>query len=271
MMTAPSTTTTTTAHSEQSDPSLAPLPTSASAIVLDAVTVRYQGAQAICQQSARFATGQSWAIVGANGAGKSTLLKAAMRLVRCESGSVHWQQLRRQDIAYLPQQAGIDRNLPVLVQDLVALGLWHELRWWRRLRREQWARVHAALQQVGMLALARQPIAGLSSGQFQRVLFARMLVQNARMLLLDEPFNAVDAATTAELLQVLQQCARKGAGIVAVVHDMEQAHNHFDHILRLENPAHAAAASHTHARPATHQPQPDHPGQAPMYNTDRRG
>ena len=264
MMTAPSTTTTTTAHSEQSDPSLAPLPTSASAIVLDAVTVRYQGAQAICQQSARFATGQSWAIVGANGAGKSTLLKAAMRLVRCESGSVHWQQLRRQDIAYLPQQAGIDRNLPVLVQDLVALGLWHELRWWRRLRREQWARVHAALQQVGMLALARQPIAALSSGQFQRVLFARML-------LLDEPFNAVDAATTAELLQVLQQCARKGAGIVAVVHDMEQAHNHFDHILRLENPAHAAAASHTHARPATHQPQPDHPGQAPMYNTDRRG
>ena len=169
------------------------------------------------------------------------------------------------------QQAGIDRNLPVLVQDLVALGLWHELRWWRRLRREQWARVHAALQQVGMLALARQPIAALSSGQFQRVLFARMLVQNARMLLLDEPFNAVDAATTAELLQVLQQCARKGAGIVAVVHDMEQAHNHFDHILRLENPAHAAAASHTHARPATHQPQPDHPGQAPMYNTDRRG
>ena len=194
-----------------------------------------------------------------------------MRLVRCESGSVHWQQLRRQDIAYLPQQAGIDRNLPVLVQDLVALGLWHELRWWRRLHREQWARVHAALQQVGMLALARQPIAALSSGQFQRVLFARMLLQNARMLLLDEPFNAVDAATTAELLQVLQQCARKGAGIVAVVHDMEQAHNHFDHILRLENPAHAAAASHTHARPATHQPQPDHPGQAPMYNTDRRG
>ena len=271
MMTAPSTTTTTTAHSEQSDPSLAPLPTSASAIVLDAVTVRYQGAQAICQQSARFATGQSWAIVGANGAGKSTLLKAAMRLVRCESGSVHWQQLRRQDIAYLPQQAGIDRNLPVLVQDLVALGLWHELRWWRRLRREQWARVHAALQQVGMLALARQPIAALSSGQFQRVLFARMLVQNARMLLLDEPFNAVETATTTELLQVLHQCARKGAGIVAVVHDMEQAHNHFDHILRLENPAHTAAARHTHARPATPEPQPDHPGQAPMQNTDQRG
>ena len=209
----------------------------AGAIVLDQVSVRYQHHLALRHVSARFATGQCWAIVGANGSGKSTLLKAAMRLVHCATGSVQWQGLQRHDIAYLPQQSEIDRNLPVLVQDLVALGLWHELRWWRRLRREQWARVHAALQQVGMLAAARQPIAALSSGQFQRVLFARMLVQNARMLLLDEPFNAVDARTTADLLHVLRQCASQGAGVVAVVHDLEQARCHFDHILRLNRPA----------------------------------
>ena len=231
----------------------------ASAIVLDNVTVRYQGAPAIEHLSARFATGQRWAIVGANGCGKSTLLKAAMRLVRCEAGNVRWQNLRRPDIAYLPQQAGIDRNLPVLVQDLVALGLWHELRWWRGLSRAQWARVHAALDQVGMLALARQPITALSSGQFQRVLFARMLVQGARMLLLDEPFNAVDASTTAELLDVLRGCARNGAGIVAVVHDMEQARTHFDHLLHLEKPVPQAGSRTTvqHCAPAplhVHQP-----------------
>lgn len=212
-----------------------PAPTApAGAIVLESISVRYQGAPVLRQVSARFACGQRWVIVGANGCGKSTLLKAAMRLLHCESGQVHWQNLRRADIAYLPQQAGIDRNLPVRVQDLVALGLWHELRWWRGLRNEQWARVHAALDQVGLLAQAREPIAALSSGQFQRVLFARMLVQRARMLLLDEPFNAVDEATTADLLQVLHGCARQGAGIVAVVHDQEQARCHFDHILRLD-------------------------------------
>ena len=202
-------------------------------------------------------------IIHPHGCGKSTLLKAAMRLVRCEAGNVRWQNLRRPDIAYLPQQAGIDRNLPVLVQDLVALGLWHELRWWRGLSRAQWARVHAALDQVGMLALARQPITALSSGQFQRVLFARMLVQGARMLLLDEPFNAVDASTTAELLDVLHGCARNGAGIVAVVHDMEQARTHFDHLLHLEKPVPQAGSRTTvqHCAPAplhAHQPACQH-------------
>lgn len=222
-------------------------------IVLDQVSVRYQHHLALRHVSARFATGQCWAIVGANGSGKSTLLKAAMRLVHCATGSVQWQGLQRHDIAYLPQQSEIDRNLPVLVQDLVTLGLWHELRWWCRLRREQWARVHAALQQVGMLEAARQPIAALSSGQFQRVLFARMLVQNARMLLLDEPFNAVDARTTADLLHVLRQCASQGAGVVAVVHDLEQARCHFDHMLRLDKPAPSANdADENHAAaPAT--------------------
>jgi zinc/manganese transport system ATP-binding protein len=204
------------------------------AIIFDHVTVCYHGVPAVERVCARFEAGSSWAIVGANGAGKSTLLKAAMRLVPCDTGAVRWEHLQRQDIAYLAQQADIDRNLPVLVQDLVVLGLWHELRWWRRVSRAQWVRVHAALERVGMLAMARCAISDLSSGQFQRVLFARMLVQRARFLLLDEPFNAMDAATTAELLQVLHACTRQGAGVVAVVHDQAQARDHFDHVLVLD-------------------------------------
>lgn len=205
------------------------------AIILDHVTVCYRGVPAVERVCARFEGGSSWAIVGANGAGKSTLLKAAMRLVPCDTGAVRWEHLQRQDIAYLAQQADIDRNLPVLVQDLVALGLWHELRWWRRVSRAQWVRVHAALEGVGMLAMARCAISDLSSGQFQRVLFARMLVQRARFLLLDEPFNAMDVATTAELLQVLHDaCIMQGAGVVAVVHDQAQARDYFDHVLVLD-------------------------------------
>lgn len=217
------------------------------AIILDHVTVCYHGVPAVERVCARFEAGSSWAIVGANGAGKSTLLKAAMRLVPCDAGAVRWEHLQRQEIAYLAQQADIDRNLPVLVQDLVALGLWHELRWWRRVNRAQWVRVHAALERVGMLAMARCAISELSSGQFQRVLFARMLVQRARFLLLDEPFNAMDAATTAELLQVLHTCTRQGASVVAVVHDLAQARGHFDHVLALNRTVVGAESAETAA------------------------
>ncbi|MDO5653983.1 MAG: metal ABC transporter ATP-binding protein [Brachymonas sp.] len=204
------------------------------ALSLDAISVSYQGAPALQQVSARFAVGERWAVVGANGAGKSTLLKAAMRLLPCDAGAVHWEGLQRQDIAYLPQQAEIDRSLPVRVQDLVALGLWHELHWWQRVDAHQWARVHHALGQVGMLAMARHSIAALSSGQFQRVLFARMLAQRARLALLDEPFNAMDAATTTALLRVLCDCAEQGMGVVAVVHDLAQVRGCFDHLLVLD-------------------------------------
>ena len=203
------------------------------AIVLDNITVSYRSVPAVHHAYARFEPGSSWAIFGPNGAGKSTLLKAVMRLLPCDTGSVQWQGLQRRDLAYLPQQAEIDRSLPMTVAELTALGLWHELGAFGGIRRAQRARVLQALEQVGMAAFAQRQIAALSRGQFQRVLFARMLVQDARFLLLDEPFNAMDAYTTQSLLMLLRQCQQQGKGIIAVVHDAAQARQWFDQALLL--------------------------------------
>ena len=202
-------------------------------LVLDNITVSYRRVPAVHHVYARFEKGSSWAIFGPNGAGKSTLLKAMMRLLPIDTGSVQWQGVERRDLAYLPQLAEIDRTLPMSVFELTALGLWHEMGSFGGLRPKQRQRVHQALERVGMDAQAQRPIAALSSGQFQRVLFARMLVQEARFLLLDEPFNAMDAHTTHALLHVLRDCVAAGKGVIAVVHDREQARTRFDNTLLL--------------------------------------
>ena len=168
-----------------------------------------------------------WAVFGPNGAGKSTLLKAVMRLLQADTGSINWNGIARSDIAYLPQQSDIDRSLPMTVFELAALGLWYEIGFFGRVNAQQKERVRAALARVEMLEYAQQQIGHLSNGQFQRVLFARMLVQNAKFLLLDEPFNAVDAGTTYALLEVLRQCHQSGQAVIAVLHDYEQVRAYF--------------------------------------------
>lgn len=212
-------------------------------IVLDNITVSYQQRPAVHHVHARFDEGTAWAIVGPNGAGKSTLLKAVMRLLPCDTGHVLWQGLARRDLAWLPQQANVDRSLPMTVFELAALGLWHEIGLFGALRRSQMQRVWHALERVGMAALARQQIGALSGGQFQRVLFARMLVQEARFLLLDEPFNAVDARTTDALLALLHECVQAGRGVIAVLHNRAQAHSHFAHTLLLSRELVACGAT----------------------------
>lgn len=183
------------------------------------------------------------ALIGPNGAGKSTLLKAVMGLLKADTGKVVWQGLQRKDIAYLPQQSEIDRSQPMTVFELAALGLWYEIGFFGRVNAAQRRRVSEALVRVEMADFAARPIAHLSNGQFQRVLFARMLVQNARLLLLDEPFNAVDAKTTYALLEVLRQCHQEGRGVIAVLHDYEQVRAYFPHTLLLAREKIAAGAT----------------------------
>ena len=213
-------------------------------LVLDNVTVTYRSLPAVHHVYARFDEGCSWAIYGPNGAGKSTLLKTIMRLMPCSTGEVRWEGLQRRELAYLPQQSEMDRSLPMTVFELTALGLWHELGLFGGLRSRQAARVMQALERVGMTDFAHRQIAALSTGQFQRVLFARMLVQDARFLLLDEPFNAMDAHTTQALLTVLQECVHAGKGVIAVVHDQSQARHCFHHALLLAREVIAEGLSH---------------------------
>ena len=182
------------------------------AIEIDNLTVSYRGGcPAVHHLSAEFAAGTMCAVFGPNGAGKSTLLKAVLGLIRCNTG--------------------IDRSQPMTVFELAAMGLWYEIGFFGRVSTEQRRRAQAALERVEMAEFAERGISELSNGQFQRVLFARMLVQNARFLLLDEPFNAVDAKTTYALLEVLRQENQNGRAVIAVLHDYEQVRAYFPRTL----------------------------------------
>lgn len=200
-------------------------------IVIDNLTVSYQSRPAVHHVDMTFPSGCMYAIFGPNGAGKSTLLKAIMGLLRCSTGAVHWQNLQRKDLAYLPQQSDVDRSQPMTVFELAAMGLWYEIGFFGCISSSQRQRVQAALNRVEMDEFAERGIGELSNGQFQRVLLARMLVQNAPFLLLDEPFNAVDAKTTYALLEVLRQENQQGKAIIAVLHDYEQVHAYFPNTL----------------------------------------
>lgn len=198
-------------------------------ILVENLTVSYQARPAIHHIDMTFPAGCMYAIFGPNGAGKSTLLKAIMGLLRHNTGTVQWQNLQRRDIAYLPQQSDVDRSQPMSVFELVAMGLWYEIGFFGRVSAAQRQRVQAALNRVEMGDFAQRAISELSNGQFQRILLARMLVQDAQFLLLDEPFNAVDAKTTYALLEVLRQENHNGKAVIAVLHDYEQVRAYFPH------------------------------------------
>ena len=200
-------------------------------IIVDNLTVSYRSRPAVHHVSAEFADQSMWAVFGPNGAGKSTLLKAVMGLQKADTGCVRRIGLKRGDIAYLPQQSETDRSQPMTVFELAAMGLWYEIGFFGRVNAGQRQRVFDALERVEMADFAERQIAHLSNGQFQRVLFARMLVQDAKFLLLDEPFNAVDAKTTYALLDVLRQENRSGRAVIAVLHDYEQVRAYFPHTL----------------------------------------
>ena len=135
----------------------------------------------------------------------------------------------------LPQQGAIDRNFPISVADVALLGLWRELGAFRRPSRDQHRRLSAAIEAVGLAGLETRAVGTLSAGQMQRLLFARLILQAAPIVLLDEPFAAIDEATTADLLRLLNDWHRAGITIVAVLHDLAQVRRHFPQTLLLSS------------------------------------
>jgi len=172
-------------------------------------------------------------IIGSNGAGKSTLLKALAGIIRPMAGEVACAALARHRLAYLPQQAELDRGFPITLGELVALGDWRNFGSVREPPPRLAASVHEAVATVGLEAFINRQIAELSVGQFQRALFARLLLQDADVILLDEPFAALDERTTDELLSLLQRWREKGQTIVAVLHDLDRVRLHFPSTLLL--------------------------------------
>jgi len=202
-------------------------------ITLDNVTLCYRDRPAVHHLSGQFARGSLTAIVGPNGAGKSTLLGGLMGRIAPSTGRIQLPAGLDGRIAYLPQQADIDRSFPVNVLDVVMLGHWGRLGAWRAGTAAHRAQAQAALAAVGLAGVERRAIGELSSGQFQRVLFARLLLQDAPVILLDEPFNAVDERTTADLLGLLHRWHGEGRTVVAVLHDLAQVRAHFPRTLLL--------------------------------------
>lgn len=204
-----------------------------SSILLHNLTVSYQRHPAIHHIRGEFAAGSLTAVVGPNGAGKSTLLKTIAGLQAADSGDVRLVNATAADIAFLPQQAQIDRSFPLTVLDLVLLGHWRHVGWFGGISHEQRHQGEHALARVGLTGFEQRPLASLSVGQFQRVLFARLLVQDAPIILLDEPFAALDHSTTHDLLSLVGQWHAEGRTVVAVLHDYAQVRSLFPQTLLL--------------------------------------
>jgi zinc/manganese transport system ATP-binding protein len=204
-----------------------------SAIVLQNVTLAYDGRPAIHHLTGEFSRGSLTAIAGPNGAGKSTLMKGMAGLLRPADGLIQHTGLGGGGIAYLAQHAEIERGFPISVIQTVLLGHWRRIGWAGPVNRELREEAHRALDSVGLAGFARRPIGSLSAGQFQRVLFARLIVQDAELILLDEPLAAVDWRTSEDLLRLIVNWHREGRTVAAVLHDPDQARAYFPDTLLL--------------------------------------
>lgn len=206
---------------------------SESAVVLHDLTLTYERHPAVHHLSGALARGSLTAIVGPNGAGKSTLLKGIVGRMRPAAGIIERASLERGGIAYLPQHAEIERRFPISVFDTVMLGHWRQIGWAGATNKTMREAAREALAAVGLDGFERRSVETLSAGQFQRVLFARLIVQDAELILLDEPFNAVDWRTSEDLLNLVEDWHRERRTVAAVLHDLDQVHAHFPDTLLL--------------------------------------
>lgn len=197
----------------------------------DDFTLGYRRHPAVHHLNGTVHRGTLTAVVGANGCGKSTLMKGIAGMLRPMTGSCTVAPDAR--LAYLPQQSELDRSFPANVWDLVSLGLWPKRGLLGIFRDSDQQAITRALDMVGLQGLERRPIDTLSGGQLQRALFARVLVQNADLVLLDEPFNAIDARTLEVLLTLTKQWQENGRTVLVVVHDLNLVREHFPQTLLL--------------------------------------
>jgi zinc/manganese transport system ATP-binding protein len=197
------------------------------AIAVCNLTVAYNRHPAVHHLTGAFRAGSLTALCGPNGGGKSSLLKAIVGLAPIVSGHVDIAADRRRAIAYLPQVVEVDRGFPLKVLDVADLGHWRRSGAFGRLTAAHRQQSLAALVAVGLQGLETRSIEALSVGQFQRLLFARLIVENAPIILLDEPFNAIDQRTTEDLLRLIVGWSTQGRTVVAALHDLDMVRRAF--------------------------------------------
>lgn len=207
------------------------------AIEVNDLTVAYRERPVLWDVDLGVPAGVLMAIVGPNGAGKSTLLKAILGLVPTAAGQilVHGEPYRRRRrmVGYVPQRGSVDWDFPTSVLDVVMMGRYGHLGWFRRPGRRERELAHGALERVGMETFAQRQIRQLSGGQQQRVFLARALVQEAAVYLMDEPFQGVDARTERAIVEVLRELRRGGATVVVVHHALQTVPEYFDRVALL--------------------------------------
>jgi zinc/manganese transport system ATP-binding protein len=197
------------------------------------VTLGYDRHPAVHHLNGEVASGALLAVVGPNGAGKSTLFRGLAGILKPLSGTIDLGGLDVRDIAYLPQSVDIDRTFPISVFDLVGTGLWRRTGIFGGMGKAERDTITQALAAVGLSGFENRSIGTLSGGQMQRMLFARALLQDARLIVLDEPFNAIDAKTSADLLALVQRWHGEGRTVLAALHDMDLVRENFPETLLL--------------------------------------
>ncbi|MFD1511537.1 metal ABC transporter ATP-binding protein [Lacimonas salitolerans] len=207
------------------------------ALHVEDLTVTYGATPALWDIDMDIPPGVMCAIVGPNGAGKSTLIKAALGLVRPVAGHVRFLgkpvARMRGEIGYVPQRHSVDWDFPTTARDVVEMGLYRRVGWLRRPGKAEHAKAVAALAEVGMQDYADRQISQLSGGQQQRVFIARALVQDAPILILDEPMAGVDASTEAVIIALLKKLRDQGKTVIVVHHDLTTVQSYFDWLVML--------------------------------------
>ena len=208
------------------------------AINVQHLTVSYGPVPALLDVSVQVPQGKLVGIIGPNGSGKSTLMKSMLGFIKPDVGSV---EVFGSDVshvkgrvAYVPQRGSVDWDFPITVGEVAAMGRYSYRRWWQDLKKEDLRLANVALEKVRMSDFKDRQIGQLSGGQQQRVFMARALAQDADILLLDEPFAGVDAATERAILDVLKETQEAGKTVVVVHHDLATAAEYFDLIILLK-------------------------------------
>lgn len=206
-------------------------------MVLEAkdLTLGYSLAPLVHSISFELEAGDILAVVGHNGSGKSTLVKTILGVIPPVSGSLNWAAGKPSTIAYLGQRTEFDGRFPIRVRDLAAMGAWRGLGLLGHLGKAERDRIEDALQRTGVSDIADQPLHVLSAGQLQRALFARTMVQDAPLVLLDEPFTAIDQTTETQLLKLIDTWASERRAVMLVLHDLSAVLQHCNKALLLGN------------------------------------
>jgi zinc/manganese transport system ATP-binding protein len=197
------------------------------------LTLGYDRHPAVHHLDGAVQLGSLTAVIGPNGAGKSTLFKGVVGVIKPLAGRIERNGVRPQDIAYLPQVNEIDRSFPISVYDMVAMGLWRGKGLFGGIGPRDRDTVESAIAAVGLTGFEPRAIGTLSGGQMQRMLFARLLLQDARVIVLDEPFNAIDAKTCADLLELVRRWHSEQRTVLAAMHDLEMVKANFPESLLL--------------------------------------